>query len=1095
MDNKTPHSQSTHEQRQLIESALKSVAAVLPSQAPLRDFVHHNTLHSYEHLPFHDAVNVASGLNGARAYYSRDKWQEIFASGRITSVDLETALAAQKSLKSEDAIVDFKKLQITRGCVYQVAMLHTFHRLSQAQLNWEVEDLLALERFQADVPVAQCERLLLHSMQASPALALQALWDTCLQQLGLSYFTLHPEDVMELQPEQAELLLTQMLLEADDERDVRLGLEFVLQREYRTLASTLFDELGEKFTLRGLLLKLTGVDVLQDVQSLLVRQMGNYLDIGVSSLHVPNAEEGFYAAWRLMARHDLAWFFEELPQWKGYLNQMPAEPIDAIISELQLIGIEEQHWSSYLQHLALELPGWSGMFNWRASHENYSEYGVQKVSMADYLAVRLIVENVYSRRLCGRLWGIESSVDSFQQFFKQNKSEYLVRYELFNTQMPDFLASLSQRLVDTEEVIHSENLDWSTVANLIWVWKHRQSLDTVSGHSIFGDAWHLYRLCQHLGVCAQELASLSRDQVEEIIISLQTLDQKQSGKVWLEAYELHYRNELLSGLTAKFRTKSSSYADVPQAQVVCCMDDREEGFRRQLEEVNPAINTYGAAAFFDLDLAWQGLDDSEPIKLCPVPMTPAHLVQERPLASEAHKADIHQGRHARMQAWYHLFYQELRRNLLVTVPTVLLMAPTALAALFSRVLFPRVTGNSAQQWEAQHEGVVTTDVEINNHNIDVDIEGKQRGYTDEEQVSIVAGFLNKISLTTGFSPLVVLLGHGSSSENNPHFSAYGCGACSGRNSGPNGRVFAAMANRIEVREQLRHQGIHIPSDTWFVGAEHNTCTDRVTLFDRHHVPSHITPKLDALYLDLQQSGENHAKERCRKFMAAPLGLSPAAAYQHVLARALDISQPRPELGHATVAAAIVGRRALSSELFLDRRAFLISYDPDTDHDGAVLEETLLLTTPVGAGIALEYYFSSIDPYHYGSGSKVTHNIVGLFAVMDGAYSDLRTGLPKQMIEVHEAMRLQVVVEATPERLASIMARQPLLQRLIDNEWLVLMSIDPTSGDIQIYEPKIGFTQWQEPLTPVPNVSSSIEWCGHSREPCPPALVTVDQYDV
>ena len=34
--------------------------------------------------------------------------------------------------------------------------------------------------------------------------------------------------------------------------------------------------------------------------------------------------------------------------------------------------------------------------------------------------------------------------------------------------------------------------------------------------------------------------------------------------------------------------------------------------------------------------------------------------------------------------------------------------------------------------------------------------------------------------------------------------------------------------------------------------------------------------------------------------------------------------------------------------------------------------------------------------------------------MDGAASDLRTGLPWQMVEIHEPVRILFVVETTPE---------------------------------------------------------------------------------
>lgn len=123
----------------------------------------------------------------------------------------------------------------------------------------------------------------------------------------------------------------------------------------------------------------------------------------------------------------------------------------------------------------------------------------------------------------------------------------------------------------------------------------------------------------------------------------------------------------------------------------------------------------------------------------------------------------------------------------------------------------------------------------------------------------------------------------------------------------------------------------------------------------------------------------------------------------------------------------------------------------------MLEGILLAVGPVGAGISLEYYFSSVDPERFGCGSKLPHNLQGRFAVMEGTEGDLRTGLPRQMTELHEPMRLLMIVEAAPAVLGAILARQPALRELIDGEWVQLLALSPGGADLLRYRPGHGFS--------------------------------------
>jgi uncharacterized protein YbcC (UPF0753/DUF2309 family) len=341
------------------------------------------------------------------------------------------------------------------------------------------------------------------------------------------------------------------------------------------------------------------------------------------------------------------------------------------------------------------------------------------------------------------------------------------------------------------------------------------------------------------------------------------------------------------------------------------------------------------------------------------------------------------------------------------------------------------------------------------------------GFPLPQQVDIVYNFLTTIGLTKQFAKLVVLCGHGSSSVNNPHESAHDCGACGGKHGGPNARAFADLANRPVIRQHLRERGMDIPDDTWFVGSQHNTCHEGVSYYDVENVPDSHHDNFSSLLADLDDARSRSAQERCRRFDSAPKDVSPARSLHHIEGRALDFSQVRPEWGHATNAVAVVGRRSVTQGLFLDRRPFLISYNPNEDPSGDVLERILLAVGPVGAGINLEYYFSTVDNKRYGCDTKIPHNVSGLIGVMEGVMSDLRTGLPLQMVEVHEAMRLQLVVEAKPEVLGKIYGRQPLIQTLLNNEWLHLIVAEPDTGELVIFDGgQRTFVTWDKQVTPL-----------------------------
>jgi uncharacterized protein len=409
----------------------------------------------------------------------------------------------------------------------------------------------------------------------------------------------------------------------------------------------------------------------------------------------------------------------------------------------------------------------------------------------------------------------------------------------------------------------------------------------------------------------------------------------------------------------------------------------------------------------------------------------------------------------------------------------------ALVPLVLRVVFPWLSSRWRRVQE-QSLSASRTRLQLDRDEAPPPI-GRYSGFTVREMADIVRRVVEDTGLRDRLAPLVLVVGHGSISLNNPHESAHDCGACGGGRGGPNARAFAQMANDARVRRLLADEGLSIAADTWFVGAQRNTCNNDVTFFDEDLVPAPSWALFDRAREAMDAARRREAHERCRRFDAVPRWYPPLAALAHVEGRAGDLAQPRPEYGHATNAFCIVGRRLRTRGLFLDRRAFLVSYDPTRDDDGAILARIMAAVVPVVAGISLEYYFSYVDPTGYGCGTKLPHNVTSLLGVMDGAQSDLRTGLPWQMVEIHEPARLAIVVEGPPARIRRVVESNPAIERLVRNRWIWLACLDAESAALwELRSTGLVPHAAQHPLAVV--AGDSADWYQGKRGFLPPVAI-------
>ncbi len=1027
---------------QRVQHALEHVGHLLPDQAPIRVFIHHNTLHAFQHLHFHEAVLQGKEVYGAEPYVSEARFREYLGAGRITERDLDAALRDQIGEEERTTFVagllDLKALRMLR-------LRYAIETETAASLRWKVLEEEVFKRVRADAS-SEARNRLISETQRWLRLMLEASTLEAARQAGAFVTGEQGEEKIAgaLARDHALKLSAESLREGLDEHAEALCVSALWVACREAAQGYLPDAAHSERTLRqhrDVMLERSGQDVYDLVFPILIRLSAAYLDDGLAQHPMPQRELGFYRSVRALVAHGstpVSRWLRAVKRTFAEQEQRNASAMDVVLEALQDFGVSDGEVEHYLERMLLTLPGWAGMMARLERNADDRPSGGPPASLLDFLAVRLVYERAALQKIAASQPG-----------------------------------SPKLALMARDRPTHA----------------YGAAGDHAGPHRLF-------QVMQLAGIAAPRLRALAKTEAHDLIRAIDSFDEIWRRRIFQEAFEHHHRCQILNAMSAhRASLQIPEPVRRPSFQLISCFDEREEAFRRQLEEVDPSCQTFGAPGFFGAAMRFRAMDEHGAVALAPVVIKPTHEVEERPRHSDValHEARTQRRRlMARFNAELHRGSRSLWRGTILNAALGLV----AFLPMLTRILSPRNAGR-AKRW-ASERLLPSPRTELSIHHdisSDADVSdagpkpvvARQKGFKIDERVTRVAMVLENIGLTHVFSSIVIVVGHGATTLNNPHKSAYDCGACGGRQGGPNARVFAQMANEPDVRRALDERGIHIPDDTWFVGGQHDTCSDSVVLLDLDHVPESHRELLAQAMLKVHAARARTAQERCRRLFSAPNDPSPELALKHVEGRSEHLAEPRPEFGHATNAIAVIGRRAITRSLFLDRRAFLLSYDPTIDTTGAILERTLAAATPVGAGINLEYYFSHVDNDHYGAGSKLPHNITGLIGVMSGHASDLRTGLPRQMIEIHEPVRLLVIVEATPERLLAIAGKQAEVRELVVKRWIQLVSLDPDSGAMQVFTDR-GF----EPYTPervvLPQADSSRDFYRGHREFLPPAQI-------
>ncbi|RVU35769.1 DUF2309 domain-containing protein [Hwanghaeella grinnelliae] len=476
-----------------------------------------------------------------------------------------------------------------------------------------------------------------------------------------------------------------------------------------------------------------------------------------------------------------------------------------------------------------------------------------------------------------------------------------------------------------------------------------------------------------------------------------------------EAAERATQRGLAQTLSKVTKLRAGERASV---QAVFCIDVRSEVFRRAFEVIDPSIQTLGFAGFFGIFTKHRRFASDVEEGRLPVLINPA---VESSSGTENEKGEDTAMRYkARAKrAW-----GRFKLAAVSSFAFVEAMGPAYIGKLLADGLC--LNGGSPAT-----EPPPRFDPEL----------------VLETKIASAETVLRAMSLTDRFARVVLLVGHGSAVVNNPHASALQCGACGGYSGEVNARLLAGLLNESKVREGLVARGIVIPSDTLFVGALHDTASDRVTLYDRDVASNHHATDIGRIRQWLESAGKLTRGERA-------LRLPRTSGEGDVGMRARNWAEVRPEWALAGCKAFIAAPRTRTAGRDLEGSAFLHDYDwrQDKDRDFSVLE--LIMTAPVvvASWISLQYYGSSVAPTVFGSGNKLLHNVVGGIGVLEGNGGLLRTGLPWQSVHdgeryIHDPLRLSVCIEAPIDAMTEILERHEDVRALFDNRWLHLFQID------------------------------------------------------
>ncbi|HVJ83407.1 MAG TPA: putative inorganic carbon transporter subunit DabA, partial [Planctomycetia bacterium] len=543
-----------------LRQAIEHAAHFLPAQGPIQVFIHHNTLHVFDELPFSEAVVRGERIFGCEPYLSEERFARERARGRIRDEDVVAVVEADLGAQGGEKVLGESRRD------FRLALLrHAVYDAPAAELRWHMAESHSLRRFRPDVIDERRDRFVAETRH----------W-------ALRDLLPEPSPEAEAADETGARAAVREILRkagpAELENRTDTGWEaFGLEALWRACSigvrcAALAEPPPAPIRHRDWLLAAAEVDADRLAHELLIPFCGVFLDQGLAPWALPGRERGFYQAFfdlHAGGAAGAAWH-EALPAEIRRLRAANLSPIESVAESLQLLGVAETERDDFLAGTLLALRGFAGMLWQVETRGDRVHHPLPADCLVEFLAVRLVLDRLALAFLAKDRLGLDQPLDRL-------RSELETR-----VRRPD------------------------------------------DGRARL--AFHIFTSAQALGWLPNDLVALTASQWRGLIGEFLAFPAIERRRLLHLAYERRHRITTLDAIAA--HRPAPAAATRPRFQAACCIDEREESFRRHLEEIAPDAVTFGVAGFFGIAIYYRGLADAAFSPLCPAVMQPTHWVTE-----------------------------------------------------------------------------------------------------------------------------------------------------------------------------------------------------------------------------------------------------------------------------------------------------------------------------------------------------------------------------------------------------------------------------------------------------------------------------------